>query len=120
MIFHIAVLADWQAALLIGSYVPPSLDTEGFIHCSTRAQIIGTANLFYWGRTDLVLLNIDETRLAAPLRYETPASANDVRAALSFPHLYGPLNLDAVRGVHPFRCAADGSFQLPSGLADID
>jgi len=114
VIFHIAIRADWEAALHIGSYAPPSLGAEGFIHCSTRAQIISTANLFYRGRRDLMLISIDETRLGAPLSYEAPASAQDARAASLFPHIYGALNLDAVTGADPFPCSSDGSFELPS------
>jgi uncharacterized protein (DUF952 family) len=116
MIFHIAVRAEWDEAARDVGYSPPSLTAEGFIHCSTHEQIIGTANLFYHGRSDLVLLVIDENLLAAPLRYEAPLGKNDVRAALSFPHIYGPLNLNAVLSAEPFPCAADGSFELPSKL----
>ena len=115
MIFHIALRAEWDAAR-DSVYIPPSLAAEGFIHCSTRDQVAGTANLFYRGRTDLVLLVIDEGLLAASLRYETPLGKNDVRAALSFPHIYGPLNFDAVISAKPFPCSTDGSFVLPSNL----
>jgi len=114
MIFHIAVRAEWDAAARGGVYIPPSLAAEGFIHCSTRDQVAGTANLFYRGQSDLLLLVIDESLLAAPIRYEAPLGKNDVRAALSFPHIYGPLNLNAVLRVEPLPCAADGSFELPS------
>jgi uncharacterized protein (DUF952 family) len=120
MIFHIAVRAEWEAALREGKYAPPSLDAEGFIHCSAREQIIGTANLFYKGRTDLILLGIDEGRLAAPLRYEAPADAKDVRATVKFPHIYGALNLEAVTWAVAFPCSADGSFELPTGVREID
>jgi uncharacterized protein (DUF952 family) len=114
MIFHIAIRADWDAALHIGHYAPPNLDADGFIHCSTRAQIIDTANLFYRGRRDLMVISIDETRLAAPLRYEAPANPSDARASSLFPHIYGALNLEAVTSASPFPCSADGSFLLPS------
>jgi uncharacterized protein (DUF952 family) len=116
MIFHIAQRAEWDGAARDGVYIPPSLPAEGFIHCSTREQVIGTVNLFYHGRSDLVLLVIDEGLLAAPLRYEAPVGKNDVRAASCFPHVYGPLNLDAVISVEPFPCDADGSFVLPPSL----
>ncbi|HEX4208886.1 MAG TPA: DUF952 domain-containing protein, partial [Candidatus Binataceae bacterium] len=96
MIFHIAARAEWKAALREGAYMPASLAAEGFIHCSTREQIITTANLFYRGRHDLMLIVIDEGRLTAPMRYEAPVTANDVRAASQFPHIYGALSLDAV------------------------
>ncbi len=120
MILHIARRAEWDDARARGSYRPSSFDDDGFIHCSTLAQAIETANRFFHGQRDLVLLYIDERKLTAPLRYEPatpPAGALDgkPRAGL-FPHLYGELNLDAVTEVLEFPCAADGSFELPARL----
>ena len=117
MIFHIALETEWDSALQLGIYSPSSITNEGFIHCSTREQIVATANLFYYGRTDLILLQIDEIRLTAPLRYETPAD-DEAHASLRFPHIYGPLNLDAIMRAEPFRCADDGSFTLPPSFQD--
>jgi uncharacterized protein (DUF952 family) len=120
MIFHIAVRADWEAATAAGSYRPASLATEGFIHCSTRGQVVGSANRFFPGRGDLVLLCIDEATLGAALRYEAPAmddrGSPDPRAGERFPHLYGPLAPQAVAAVVAFPCGSDGSFALPPGV----
>jgi uncharacterized protein (DUF952 family) len=118
MIFHIAVGTEWDAAISDGIYAPASLAAEGFIHCSRSEQIITTANLFYRGQQGLMLLLIDETKLVAPLRYETPAVPTDLRAAQSFPHIYGRLNLDAVVRAEAFPCSANGSFELPIGFPD--
>lgn len=117
MILHIATVADWDAARTAGSYRPASIEHEGFIHCSTAAQVIGTADRYFRGRDDLVLLYIDETRVAGELRYEPPAvisGAADQRADELFPHLYGPLALEAVVRVVRFPCRSDGSFALPA------
>jgi uncharacterized protein (DUF952 family) len=119
IVLHITTLAEWDAAHAAGSYRPASLALEGFIHCSTPAQAVGSANRYFRGRTDLVLLCIDESRVAAALRYEPPATiggAPDPRAARTcelFPHLYGPLALDAVVRVVAFPCDRDGGFTLP-------
>jgi len=119
VILHIARRADWEGTH--GSYRPATFERDGFIHCSTLAQTIETANRFFHGQRDLVLLYIDERRLAAPVRYEPAAppadSAQGERRAGLFPHLYGDLNLDAVTQVLEFPCAADGSFTLPVGDA---
>jgi len=115
-IFHITTRDDWKAAQRDGVYTAPSLDAEGFIHCSTIDQVVATANSFYRGRRDLVLLCIEESRLKAPLRYESPANPDDTRASQRFPHLYGRLNLDAVDRVVEFPCESDGLFQLPAAL----
>lgn len=116
-ILHITTWADWDAARAAGSYRPASLDHEGFIHCSTPAQVAGSANRYFRGRTDLVLLCIDESRVAAQLRYEPPAAVGgvpDSRAGELFPHLYGPLEIDAVVKVVPLPCDRDGGFALPA------
>ena len=118
MIFHIISQSEWDAARKAGIYKAESLATEGFIHCSTREQVVETANLFYKGRNDLVLLGIDEEKLAAPLKFEAP-SPNHARTSARFPHIYGALNLEAVVMVVGFTCANDGSFALPSELGRL-
>jgi uncharacterized protein (DUF952 family) len=117
-ILHITTRADWDAARAAGSYRPTSLAHEGFIHCSTPAQAVGSANKYFRGRTDLILLCIDESRVAAEVRYEPPATiggAPDPRVGELFPHVCGPLELDAVVRIVPFPCDRDGGFALPAG-----
>ena len=104
MIFHITAQSAWQVAQAEGTYQAPSLKTEGFIHFSTESQVVATANRFYRGKTDLVLLSVEPSRLKPELRYEDTASHG------TFPHLYGPLNLDAVVDVRLFSPDADGQF----------
>ena len=116
MILHIVARADWESALARGLYVPPSLDAEGFIHCSTSAQILRTANRFYRGQAGLIILCIDESRLDAAPRYESPDSTSGEAPADLFPHLYEPLNLNAVVQVIDFPCGADGTFEMPAAL----
>ena len=116
ILLHIASRADWEAACATGSYRPASFEREGFIHCSTAAQVVGSADRYFRGRGDLVLLCIDESRVAGALRYEPPAvigEAPDRRTGELFPHLHGPLALDAVIRVVAFPCREDGSFALP-------
>ena len=115
-IFHITTRGAWREAEAVGTYTAPSLEAEGFIHCSTRAQVVETANLFYRGQDGLVLLCIDPSMLMAPLRYEVPANTAQRPEAGRFPHVYGALNLDAVTQVVAFPSGADGSFVLPAEL----
>jgi len=119
MILHILRLSEWEEALRLGTYRPPSLTAEGFIHCSTVNQVIDTANAFFRGTPDLLLLRIDERKLAWPLKFEAPATPGDSRPRESFPHIYGPLNLDAVICAIEFPCEADGSFQLPEMILEL-
>lgn len=111
MIYHITSRANWHEAQAQAHYTTPSLQREGFIHCSTRDQVPGVANDFYRGQKELLLLCIDEQLLRAPLVWEAPAHPNRSLAAQDtegqrFPHLYGALNLDAVAAVFDF-CLSD-------------
>lgn len=108
MILHITRRSDWEAAQDEGDYRLDTLALEGFIHCSTPEQVLGPANEFYRGQNDLVLLVIDPDRLEAELVYE-----DSYNAGTAFPHIYGPLNLDAVTSVVPFPPQPNGSFVLP-------
>lgn len=113
MILHITSKQDWSDAQANGEYIAPSLATEGFIHCSTNKQALHVANAFYRGRKDLVLLVVDESRLKPELKWEAPAGppADNISEADLFPHLYGPLNLDAVASVLDFQPDSDGGWQ---------
>lgn len=91
MIYHVTTKDDWQQALTAGEYTHPSLATEGFIHSSQMAQVPGVLDRYYKGKTDLVLLHIDESKLIPALKYELAPSVNE-----EFPHIFGPINLDAV------------------------
>ena len=116
MILHIVNRTEWLEAVRCGSYTPASLKAEGFIHCSSLAQLVGTANRFYRGHQELIVLCIEEARLKPELRYEAPAKAQGELAGELFPHLYGELNVDAVVRVVELPCELDGSFRLPDEL----
>ena len=116
MILHILRREEWAAAVAEGRYAPASLATEGFIHCSTAAQVAETANRFFCGQRDLVILCIDEERLTSTLKYEAAAMPGHERTDAVFPHLYGPLEVDAVVQVSEFPCDHEGKFALPEGL----
>ena len=91
MIYHVVNNLRWKTALQMGVYEAESLATEGFIHASKGEQLENVLERYYKGQKDLMLLHIDEIQLTAPLRYEMAPSVNQ-----KFPHIYGPLNLDAV------------------------
>ena len=117
-ILHLASNNAWLAAVKDGIYHADSLSTEGFIHCSKASQIVGVANTFYHGQQGLVLLVIDPSKLEAELKWEPPAvpEPTHAREGELFPHLYGPLNLDAVVNVITFKPDANGIFTLPDAL----
>jgi len=115
MILHITSKGEWAEAQSRGEYIAPSLKSEGFIHCSTQAQVLHVANAFYSGRTDLVLLKLDEARLKPELRWEPPAGspAAGISESDKFPHVFGPINLTAVTSVVDFAADSAGKFILP-------
>lgn len=91
MIYHVLPKADWEKALAQGSYKAASLATEGFIHASKAGQVAGVLDRYFKGKDDLVVLHIDEHKLISPFTYEFSPSVNE-----EFPHIFGPMNLDAV------------------------
>ncbi len=111
IILHIITEDAWQTAVAEGEYRGDSLATEGFIHCATPSQVLLPANALFAGQTNLILLKIDPGRLTARLIYE-----DCYQSGQTFPHVYGPLNLDAVIGFIHFPPNPDGTFSLPGEL----
>lgn len=91
MILHITTASAWAQAQAGGTYRDPSLEHEGFIHCSTREQLAGTLARHFAGVADLVVLEIDPALLDAPVVYE-----DSYGSGTEFPHVYGPIPLAAV------------------------
>jgi uncharacterized protein (DUF952 family) len=115
VIYHITRKTDWDTAVTAGSYAADTLATEGFIHCSTAQQVISTANRLFEGKAGLVLLCIDIAKVNAQIRYENLEGGTNL-----FPHVYGTLEIAAIRAVHDFPPQADGSFALPRALNAVN
>ena len=111
IIYHITPRTEWETAQAAGTYAADSLNTEGFIHCSTAEQVISTANRLFKGRTRLVLLCIDTARVKAEIRFE-----NLEGGSILFPHVYGALDTGSTIAVHELPSRSDGSFELPPAL----
>jgi glutathione S-transferase len=100
-LFHLALADEWLEAVERGgpyerSTLGAGLDEVGFIHCSFADQVAPTRERFYGGRHDVVLLRIDPDRLDVEVKVEDLHDSGE-----AFPHLYGPLSLDAVVEVEP-------------------
>ncbi len=106
-LLHICTQDTWHVAQRVGVYRAESLDTEGFIHCSTPPQAVETANRHFAGRDDLILLSINADKVTAEIKYELAAHGG------MYPHIYGPLNVSAVMDAVPFPRSDDGTFTLP-------
>lgn len=137
MILHLIAQETWSQLASGQRYAPESLQTEGFIHCTAGdTLLIEVANAMYRSQPgEFLVLDIDETKVAAEVRWETPAHPAAIAAestapeaaaeyglpdavaagkpaptATTFPHIYGPLNRDAIVGVRRAVRAADGAF----------
>jgi uncharacterized protein (DUF952 family) len=112
VILHITRRKQWEKAKLTGVYRGDTLDSQGFIHCSTPQQIVKVANALFHGQKGLVLLYIATSRVQSEIRYES-AGGEEL-----YPHIYGPLNIDAVVNVSDFEPAKNGKFVLPREITD--
>jgi uncharacterized protein (DUF952 family) len=96
-IYKICPDSLWQAAQAAGDFVGSEHDMrDGFIHFSTAEQLSETAQKYFVGQPNLLLLTVDAALLGDALKYEPS------RDGALFPHLYAPLTLSAVIAVAPF------------------
>lgn len=104
MSYHLVPAVEWPGLQPGGVYEARSLADEGFIHCTDgHARVIETANRYY--RDDprpYLVVSLDLDRLRSDWRYDDPDEV--------YPHVYGPVNLDAVMRVEDVRRAPDGRF----------
>lgn len=108
LIYKICSEALWRDAERVGVFAGAAIDLEdGYIHFSTAAQARETAARHFAGQGDLVLVAIAAEALGESLRWE-PSRGGDL-----FPHLYGPLRLDAVRWVQSLPLGPDGRHVFP-------
>ncbi|MEU6475439.1 DUF952 domain-containing protein [Streptomyces sp. NPDC047017] len=118
MIYHVVPLTEWSTGP-DRPYAPASLAEEGFVHCSPdEATTLAVVNAFYRSAPrPLLALLIDEDRLAARLEWEpaVPVPPPGTPEGAAFPHVFGPLNRDAVTRV--LEVAFDGEGRA-TGLRD--
>ena len=116
MIYHLTSRQAWSEAQERGEYRAESLESEGFIHCSTETQVLPVANAFYKGQQNILLLAIHPSLLTSELRWEPPSGAPPpgVPDGDTFPHIYGPINLDAIVKAYDLEAHSDGSYKLPA------
>jgi uncharacterized protein (DUF952 family) len=102
--FHLVPAAAWAAAEPGAPWTPPSLASEGFIHCTDgEAAMVETANRFYAADPGAFLvLTVDLDAVGSPWRFDEPGRP--------YPHIYGPLPGSAVVEVRPMPRATDGTF----------
>ncbi len=107
LIFHITTKEYFNSYKKDNRYLPESLETEGFIHCSRGSQIESTANRIFKDQDRLLLLVIDVSTLTAKIKYEEDQDLGE-----SYPHIYGPLNTDAIMDKLNIHAEKDGQFKI--------
>jgi uncharacterized protein (DUF952 family) len=77
VILHLVAADEWARGAAEELYVAPSLATEGFIHCTADPQtLLAVANALYRDADgEMVVLEIDQRRLASEVRWEAAAPA---------------------------------------------
>jgi uncharacterized protein (DUF952 family) len=124
-IFHLVPAAYYHCQPPDRPYLPATFRQEGFIHCTSDINtLLPVANAFFAGlEDDLLVLEIDPSRLTAPLKYEPakpPAQTPSTdQPALTpepdrlFPHIYGPLNRPAIGRIFALPQDPAGRWQMP-------
>lgn len=97
LIYHIVPAADWARQADQATYEAGSLQTEGFIHLSRQEQVVNTLRRYYANVPDLLLLHVDTDKLTHELKYEVATNGE------RFPHVYGPLNKEAIVAIEPIK-----------------
>jgi len=95
----------YDAAVKTGFLVRHDLLDEGFIHASPAEQLTRVANKHYKGIKDVVCALVRKERVLATVKYE-PATAG------VYPHIYGPLNMDAVDKVLDIKPNSGGEYVI--------
>jgi uncharacterized protein (DUF952 family) len=112
VILHLVAEDVWRAVPPGEPYAPGSLATEGFVHCTAGEELlVRVANTFY--RDDpspYLVLDVDESRLAAEVRWESPPGDDPLGTEVRFPHVYGPIDAAAVVAVRRADRRPDGTF----------
>jgi uncharacterized protein (DUF952 family) len=107
IIQHITKREQWEKAKLERVYCGDMLDSQSFIHCSTPQQTAKVANTLFLKQKGLVLLSIEVNKVKPEIRFEGADNEE------LYPHIYGPLNVDAVIKVVDFEPTKNGKFVMP-------
>lgn len=111
-VYKICGNREWDRVRAGGAYAGSADDLrDGYIHLSTARQLAGTLEKHFAGRDDLLLVEVCPERLGERLKWEPS------RGGALFPHLYGALEMSAVRDVQPVSLGRDGRHVLPPEIA---
>ena len=110
MIFHILKREEWDEWEGRPLYEAPSLAECGFLHCAALGDLLEVSNCYYKNEPGMALLCIDAEKVGPEIKWETSEHG------VSYPHIHGPLNADAIVEVVDFPVDRDGKFKFPKAL----
>lgn len=125
MIYHIVLESDFVAQLEDAAYRPSDLGDGDFIHCALAPSVIPVANDYYADVSGpLLLLEVDPGKLASETRYEAAAAiagggSSHLTSATEFPHVYGPIEAQAIVGVGVLG-RTEGGYEWPHTFVPLD
>jgi uncharacterized protein (DUF952 family) len=126
VVYHIAIKDEFILSCSKVSYIPESLNSDGFIHCTSEPEttLLVLSDYFQQVTAELLLMQIAVNKLTSTIKFENPApisggGTNHVKEGLLFPHIYGALNLDAIVGVAIVE-KRKGEFVWPDKFLSID
>ena len=102
-IAHLCTPQEWLEQHTMEDFRDQSLAQNGFIHCSQPEQIIEVVHRYYRNYPEMVVLWIDPEKLVSEIRWEPSGDA-------FYPHVYGPINLDAIEATTPLHPGLDGTY----------
>lgn len=125
-IYHIATLRELRAGCSVDAYTPERFNDDGFVHCTATPEMLLVVARDYFSSIEepIAVMRLAPDRLLARLVYEAPApiaggGASHLTPGAVFPHVYGPLNLDAIDGVG-LLSRSGGDFSWPSVFVPLE
>jgi uncharacterized protein (DUF952 family) len=125
-IYHLVTETEFRAQVEGDTYLPARFEQDGFVHCTAEPQtLLAVANDYFYAVEEPVLVLVIETaKVAAEVRFEPPApvaggGTSHLEQAVLFPHIYGPLRMDAVTAIGVLR-RSDGEYLWPSDFTTTE
>ncbi|MBA6265066.1 DUF952 domain-containing protein [Colwellia sp. Bg11-12] len=104
-IYLLSSQAEYQQALTEGKLIRDSLVSEGFIHATPKSQLNRLANKYYKDKVQPLILIVDKKLIVPEVKWESATGG-------LYPHIYGPLNMNAVTAIEEISLNEEGKFQL--------
>lgn len=125
LIYHLVPASYYRSQPQDRPYQPETFIQEGFIHCTADTEtVVQVANTYFNTLSEaLLVLEINPDNLAGPLKFEPPITpvnqlcnregVSSSKANVLFPHIYGPLNREAIVECFAMQRDEAGQWQMP-------